>query len=129
MKKLFFLVLLFVSTDFPAVEKMASGVGSADQWFDSYQELSWQEEQIHLSNFAMFLKSRADTIGYIAYCGVSGRELSKKKGRAQMAKKYLVSKRGIKGSRIVLVQGNRCELTSTILQPVLRSAKIPQFFD
>lgn len=57
----------------------AAGVGrtdpsllatAVDEWFDSYGDISWEDEKAHLDNFAIALQRDPNTIGYIiVYAG------------------------------------------------------------
>ena len=40
-------------------------VTSTDQPFDSYGDISWEDEMAHLDNFAIALQHDPDSIGYI----------------------------------------------------------------
>ena len=40
-------------------------LSETDQWFDSYGDLSWEDEKVHLDNFAIALQHDPESIGYI----------------------------------------------------------------
>jgi len=72
----------------------------ADQWFDSYGDLSWEDEKAHLDNFAIALQNDSDSIGYIIVYAGRRSCIGEAKDRALRAKKYLVQTRAIEASRI-----------------------------
>ena len=90
----------------------------ADQWFDSYGELSWEEEKAHLDNFAIALQQDSNLIGNIIV--YAGRRSCKNeaKDRALRAKRYLTKTRSIQASRIKWSDGGYREELAVILQPV-----------
>src|ERR1700741_1269446 len=71
----------------------------ADQWFDSYGDLSWEDEKAHLDNFAIALQNDPDSIGYIIVYAGRRSCVGEGKDRALRAKKYLVLTRAIEVSR------------------------------
>ncbi len=95
---------------------------AADQWFDSYGNLSWDEEKAHLDNLAITLQHDSNLIGYlIVYAGrraCSGEA----KDRALRAKKYMVETRGIEENRIKWIDGGYREELIVFLQPIPRGA-------
>lgn len=94
----------------------------ADQWFDSYGNLSWENEKAHLDNFAIALQHDPDLIGYmIVYAGRRAC-VGEAKDRALRAKKYVVEMRGIPESRIKWIDGGYREELTVILQPAPRGA-------
>lgn len=94
----------------------------ADQWFDSYGDLSWEDEKAHLDNFAIALQNDPDSIGYIIVYAGRRSYAGESKERALRAKKYVVKTRGIKASRIKWIDGGYREELTTILQPGPRGA-------
>lgn len=99
-----------------------------DEWYDTYQNISWSEEKAHLFSFAVFLQRNPEMSGYIAFCGKDRRELRTKKARAARAKKYLISNLKIAKKRIILVNGQTCDVSITILQPIAKGVSPPRFF-
>lgn len=93
-----------------------------DQWFDSYGNLSWEDEKAHLDNFAIALQNYPDSIGYIIVYAGHRSCVGEAKDRTLRAKKYLVQTRAIKASRIKLIDGGHREELTVILQPVPRGA-------
>src|SRR5467141_3175208 len=77
----------------------------ADQVFDSYGDIPWEEEKVHLDNFAIELQHGSDLVGFIIV--YSGRRtcVGEAKDRALRAKNYVVKTRGIQESRIKWIDG------------------------
>jgi len=95
---------------------------AVDEWFDSYGDISWEDEKAHLDNFAIALQHDPDTIGYIiVYAGRRACD-GESKDRARRATKYLVETRGIPVSRIKRIDGGYREELRVNLQPVPRGA-------
>lgn len=94
----------------------------ADQWFDSYGNLSWENEKAHLDNFAIALQHDPDLIGYIIVYAGRRACVGEAKDRALRAKKYVVETRGIQESRIKWIDGGYREEPTVILQPAPRGA-------
>lgn len=89
----------------------------ADQVFDSYGDIPWEEEKIHLDNFAIELQQGPDLVGYIiAYAGRRACP-GEAKARASRAKKYVVETRGIQESRVKWIDGGYREKLTVVLQP------------
>ncbi len=94
----------------------------ADQWFDSYGNLSWEDEKAHLDNFAIALQHDPNLIGYIIVYAGRRACVGEAKDRALRAKKYVVETRGIQESRIKWIDGGYREELTVILQPIPRGA-------
>jgi hypothetical protein len=94
----------------------------ADQWFDSYGNLSWDDEKAHLDNFAISLQHDPNLIGYIIVYAGRRACVDEAKDRALRAKKYVVETRGIQESRVKWIEGGYREELTVILQPIPRSA-------
>jgi len=92
------------------------------QWFDSYGDLSWEEEKAHLDNFAIALQHDSDSIGYIIVYAGRRACVGEAKDHALRAKKYVVATRGIKSRRIKWIDGGYREELTVILQPAPRGA-------
>ena len=45
----------------------AQGNYVATSWFDSYGDISWDEELLHLDNLAIYLHQNRNMIGYLAF--------------------------------------------------------------
>jgi hypothetical protein len=90
--------------------------------FDSYGDLSWEDEKAHLDNFAIALQHDPDSIGYIIVYAGRRACVSEAKERALRAKKYVVETRGIQTSRIKWIDGGYREELTVILQPAPRRA-------
>lgn len=96
----------------------------ADQWFDSYGDLSWEDEKAHLENFAIALQNDRDSIGYIIVYAGRRSCVGEAKDRALRTKKYLIQTRAIEASRIKMIDGGyREELTSYSSASSARGAK------
>lgn len=93
-----------------------------DQWFDSYGNLSWEDEKAHLDNFAIALQHDPDSIGYIIIYAGRRACVDEAEDRALRAKKYVVETRGIQESRIKWIDGGYREELTVILQPAPRGA-------
>ena len=92
----------------------------ADQWFDSYRNISWEDEKAHLDNFAIALQQDSNLIGNIIVYAGRRSCANEAKDRAVRAKKYLVKMRGIQESRVKWMDGGYREESTVILQPVPR---------
>ena len=90
----------------------------ADQWFDSYGDLSWDDERAHLDNFAIVLQQDPNLIGNIIVYAGRRSCANEAKNRALRAKKYVTETRGIQASRIKWLDGGYREELTVILQPV-----------
>jgi len=90
----------------------------ADQWFDSYGELSWEQEKAHLDNFAIALQQDPNLIGNIIVYAGRRSCANEARDRARRARKYLTETLGIQASRIKWLDGGYREELTIILQPV-----------
>ena len=113
-------ILVYVA-GLPGIERplLASAV---DQWFDSYGDLLWEDEQAHLDNFAIALQHDLDSVGYIIVYAGRRACVGESKARALRAKKYLVEMRGVQASRIKWIDGGHREELTVILQPAAPGA-------
>lgn len=100
---------------------------SADGWFDTYGKVEWKFEQMHLSNFAVFLQSDPEMIGYIGYNWRDDAEREEMRRRTKRAVIYLTSKLKIDMAQIVVIDGGMRDEPRTVLQPVAKSLKAPDF--
>lgn len=94
------------------------GVPARDEPFDSYGDISWEEEKAHLDNFAIALQHDPNLIGYIIVYAGQRACRGEAEDRARRAKKYLVKTRGIQESRVKWIDGGYREKLTVILQPV-----------
>ncbi len=125
MKKIIVICALLLSTSivFPKPVILVN----VDQWFDSYENLTWEDERQRLSSFAIFLKRKPETNGYIAFY-VGKREKGEEvRSRIKRVKEFLVCKLEIKEDRIILVDAGEREENLTILQPVSKNNPPPNF--
>jgi len=77
--------------------------------FDEYSNISFKDEKARLDNLAIYLQREPDIKGYIiAYAGRRARS-GEARARAERAKNYLVSERGINAERIVIMDGGHRE--------------------
>ena len=90
----------------------------SDQWFDSYGNISWEDEKAHLDNFAIALRQDPNLIGYIIVYAGRRACVGEARDRALRAKKYVVETRGITESRLKWIDGGYREELTVILQPV-----------
>lgn len=90
----------------------------ADQWFDSYGNLSWNDEKARLDNFAIALQHDPNLIGYIIVYAGRRACVGEAKDRALRAKKYLVNTRGIQESRLKWIDGGYRKELTVIIQPI-----------
>ena len=90
----------------------------ADRWFDSYGDLSWEDEKAHLDNFAIALQQDSNLIGNIIVYAGKRSCANEAKDRALRAKKYVVETPGIQESRVKWLDGGYREQLTVILQPV-----------
>jgi hypothetical protein len=91
---------------------------AADQWFDSYGNLSGEDEKAHLDNLAIALQHDPNLVGYIIVYAGKRSCANEAADRALRAKKYVVEIRGIQESRIQWIDGGYREELTVILQPV-----------
>jgi hypothetical protein len=90
----------------------------SDQWFDSYGNISWENEKARLDNFAIALQQDSNLTGNIVIYAGKRSCANEAKDRALRAKKYVVETRGIHESRVKWVDGGYREELTVILQPV-----------
>ncbi|MBX5479194.1 MAG: hypothetical protein IRZ19_08955 [Pyrinomonas methylaliphatogenes] len=94
--------------------------------FDEYGNIAFNDEKARLDNFAIQLQNQPGAQGYIiAYGGRRGR-VGEALRRAERAKNYLVSTRGIEAGRIVTVDGGYRETLTVELWIVPQGAQPPQ---
>jgi hypothetical protein len=90
----------------------------SNQWFDSYGNISWEDEKAHLDNFAIALQQDPNLIGNIIVYAGRRSCANEARDRALRAKKYVTETRGIQASRIKWLDGGYREKLTVILQPV-----------
>jgi hypothetical protein len=96
---------------------------SAEENFDSYGNISWEDEKARLDNFASELRHDPNLIGYvIVYAGRRACP-GEAKARAVRAKQYLVKAHAIRADRIRWIDGGYREEATVVLQPVPRGAR------
>ncbi len=93
-----------------------------DKWFDSYGELSWENEKVHLDNFAIALKQDQDLVGIIVVYAGRRSCANEARDRAIRAKNYVAQTLGIEQNRIKWLDGGYRETLMVILQPMLSGA-------
>lgn len=104
---------------FPAYD---GGATEHQSIFDSYGDLSWENEAARLDNFAATLQHNPELIGYIIVYAGRRACVGEARDRALRAKKYVVETRGIRASRIKWIDGGYREELTVVLQPVPRQA-------
>lgn len=99
----------------------------ADEWFDSYSKIDWNDETVHLKRLNRFLQDNANTDAYIIYQWTDAHDIRDMKSRAERARTYLIDKLGQNKYRIHIIRGIESEKCLTILQPVPKGAPPPSF--
>jgi len=117
---LFLVVLAFCGVVSPESAK-------ADGWYDSYGKIDWESEQAHLSNYAVYLQNKPEMIGYVAHIWTDKSDFDEMQRRAKRAKQFLITKFKINKNRIVIVNGGSRNESQTVLQPVRKGMKAPEF--
>jgi hypothetical protein len=97
----------------------------ADQYFDTYGNISWEEEKARLTAFAIELKYDSNMIGYIGFYIGKKDKADKIKARINRAKKYLIRDLKIKESRVKIIELGMRDEALTILQPVQKDKPSP----
>jgi hypothetical protein len=83
--------------------------------FDQYGDIAFNDEKARLDNFAAQLKHFSEHVGYIVFYRASRQSSAKVLNRARRARRYLVEVRGVKASRIFVVDGGRKDAFATEL--------------
>jgi len=99
----------------------------ATEWFDSYSKIPWKDEISRLNNLSYFLRNNPDTIGCIIYQWTNKDDRKKMRARALRARRYLIHKRKVDKSRIVVIDGKERPEPQTILEPIRKGAPPPAF--
>ena len=98
---------------------------AVDQWFDTYGDISWDDERAHLDNFSIALQEDPNLVGYIIVYAGRCACVNEARDRALRAKKYTVETRGIPESRIKWIDGGYREEFIVFLQPAPTGAPAP----
>lgn len=98
-----------------------------DGWFDSYGLIPWEEERLHLDNFAIYLERNSDSNGYIAFYVGEKDEAKEIEKRTARATNYLICERKIAKNRIIVVNAGKRQETKIVLQPVSKDKPTPDF--
>ena len=101
---------------------LGSQTSKPDRSFDSYGDLTWENEKAHLDNFAIALQQDQALVGIIVVYAGKRSCVNEARDRAVRAKKYLAKMRGVERNRIKLIDGGYRETLTVILQPVLPGA-------
>jgi len=96
-----------------------------DQLFDEYGKVSWTVEKIHLNQFEDFLIRNPEMNGYIIFDWRTKREFDEMRRRVNRAKNYLIKRKKVDPSRIIIIEGKKQYQARTILQPVKRGLPPP----
>jgi hypothetical protein len=113
--------VMFASTPNSAKDHHARFALALDQLFDSYGDISWEDEKAHLDNFAIALQHDPELVGYIIVYAGRRACVDEAQDRARRAKEYLQKSRGIQENRIRWIDGGHREELTVILQPTPRS--------
>lgn len=88
---------------------MVCGLGLAQQKFDEYGVLRWEDEKARLDNFAIQIKNQSGTVGYIiVYAGRRARA-GEAHAHANRAKEYLEGHRKMAVGQVIAVDGGHRE--------------------
>jgi|CXWL01.1.fsa_nt_gi hypothetical protein len=98
-----------------------------DLYFDEYGKIEWKDEKIRLLNFEQFLLRNPNTIGYIGFHWGNKSEFAEMKQRIKRARDFLLNRRKLSRSRLVIVTGRQQDYPLTILQPVRKGSPAPVF--
>jgi len=98
-----------------------------DQLFDEYGKVSWTVEKVHLTEFEGFLARNPEMIGYIIFNWSTKHERVEMRRRVNRAKTYLLKRKRVDPSRLIIIQGKKQTQPRTILQPVKRGLPPPDF--
>ena len=110
--------LMLASTLTSAEGYSVPGVAAPDEPFDSYGDISWEEEKAHLDNFAIALQRDPNLIGYIIVYAGKRACVGEAEDRARRAKKYLAETRGVQEGRVKWIDGGYRGKLTVILQPL-----------
>lgn len=99
----------------------------ADGWFDDYGSIPWEQERLHLDNFAIYLAKNADMNGYLIFYVGSKEKGAKVEKRISRARKYLVRERKVSQNRIFIINAGKRDEGKTILQPIKKGIPPPNF--
>jgi hypothetical protein len=99
----------------------------ADDYYDSYGNILWEDEILHLDNFSVYLQQDANAIGYIAFLVGKGDSYKKIKTRIDRAVRYLTKDRKLNKARLVIIYAGNNDETKTILQPYDKNLSAPKF--
>jgi hypothetical protein len=113
-------IALFSIASSPSIG-LGSQMAMPDRGFDSYGDISWENEKAHLDNFAIALYDQ-DLVGIIIVYAGRRSCANEARDRAIRAKKYVTETRGIEPNRIKWIDGGYCETLTVILQPVPSAA-------
>lgn len=104
----------FVLVIFTSVFLVARPV-VADEWFDSYGLISWEQERGRLDNFAIALKREKDMIGYIIFYTGEGKDAADIENSQNKSIEYLICRWNIPEDRLRLENAGPAEVTTIIL--------------
>lgn len=120
-----FVFMATIVTYAVATTRSLTASSAFDQPFDTYGDISWDDERARLDNFAVALQQEPNYVGYIIVYAGKRACLNEAQFRARRAKKYLMDCRSIQGNRIIWLDGGYHENLEVILQPVLHGALKP----
>ena len=96
--------------------------------FDTYSyNMSWEREIFYLDDLAYYLTRYPEWVAYMAFSVGDRDTLKRVKGRAERAKKYVVNKRKIDPSRLLVVCATSLENSRMSIWLVKRDDPPPKF--
>lgn len=98
----------------------------ADEWFDSFERTSWDEERAHLYGLVVYLRQNPESNGYILKCYQNSEGKLVATRRMKLIRNFLKKQMRISLSRLVMSVG-KCNVEQTILQPFEKKGELPSF--
>lgn len=100
-------------------------IAAPDEFFDSYGNISWDDEKARLDNFAIELQHDPNLIGYIVVYAGRHACYGEAPDRALRAKEYIEKIHSFRENQIKWIDGGYREELTVILQPLPRDAPEP----
>lgn len=126
MRRITLVSLLFIGFCHIAILASVSACPQTEV-FDSYGDIPWSDEKLHLDNFAIQLSREPTMLAYLVFQAGSRKELDKLEKRVAKSVAYLVSRHKIKRETIKVIKINRPGYFNVILQPIPKNEKPPKF--
>ena|SRR5690606_9626507 len=111
-------VLIVLTSIFLAVRPV-----DADEYFDTYGLIPWEEERGRLDNFAIALDREKDMIGYIIFYTGEGKDAADIENSLKKSIEYMICRRNIPEDRLRLENAGQQGVTTIILQPWSKDAE------